>query len=555
MTVILDQFVQSLVDSGLMTSEEIHAFIDGLPPESRPGSSEDLARLLFSRKKLTKFQAQAIYQGKTKGLVVGNYVVLDKIGSGGMGHVYKARHTRMERVVALKVLPSAVTKSPEAVKRFRREMVAAAKLNHPNIVTAFDADEANGVHFLVMEHVEATTNLNRLPHLTALSICDPYLGDEHIERLKRLSRVKLLVLGLTVADVSDAAIASLRSALPDCKIETSPDVWLPTFRDLRARRQVSTVPPPPAIAPFGAEQARKHQQAWADHLGVPVEQEVDLGAGQKLTMVLIPPGEFMMGSTEEEQARFLEEARSANDKGAIKRIPDEGPRHRVRITRPFRLSRDEVTRGQFRRFVEATGYKTEAEQDGKGGYGRVDGEWIQDPRFVWNTDPGFEQTDEHPVVNVSWNDATAFCQWLSEKEGAEYALPTEAQWEYACRAGTTTAWHCGESETTLEEYAWFMLNAGGKTHPAGQLKPNGWSLYDMHGNVWEWCADSFSWDYYAQSPPNDPSSPTSSSNRVRRGGNWGYPARSCRSADRSYSSPDDRHGILGFRLASVLVDE
>ena len=132
--------------------------------------------------------------------------------------------------------------------------------------------------------------------------------------------------------------------------------------------------------------------------------------------------------------------------------------------------------------MEATGYKTEAEQDGKGGDGHVDGKCVQDPRFVWNTDLGFEQTDEHPVVNVSWNDATTFCQWLSKKEGTEYVLPTEAQWEYACRAGTTTAWRCGESETTLEEYAWFNVNARGKTHLAGQLKPNGWSLYDMHGN-------------------------------------------------------------------------
>ena len=154
MAVILDQFVHSLVDSGLMSAEEVRTFIDALPPESQPNSAEGLAKLLFSRKKLTKFQAQAIYQGKTKGLVVGNYVVLDKIGAGGMGHVYLARHKRMERIVAIKVLPSAVTKSPDAVKRFQREMVAAAKLDHPNIVTAFDADEADGVHFLVMEHVK-----------------------------------------------------------------------------------------------------------------------------------------------------------------------------------------------------------------------------------------------------------------------------------------------------------------------------------------------------------------------------------------------------------------
>lgn len=102
-------------------------------------------------------------------------------------------------------------------------------------------------------------------------------------------------------------------------------------------------------------------------------------------------------------------------------------------------------------------------------------------------------------MNVSWNDALAFCQWLSEdQEGVEYALPTEAQWEYACRGGTTTPWCCGDSGTALEEYAWFRTNSGGTTRPAGRLQPNGWGLYDMHGSVWEWCADRWATDYYAQ---------------------------------------------------------
>ena len=272
-------------------------------------------------------------------------------------------------------------------------------------------------------------------------------------------------------------------------------------------------------------------------------------------MVLIPPGEFVMGSSAEERARCLEEAAAVGDQWAIDRISTEGPRHRVRITRPFRLGRHEVTRGHFRQFVDQTGYKTEAEQDGKGGYGYVDGKWVQDPRFVWSADRGFAQTDDHPVVNVSWNDAMAFCQWLSEKEGAEYDLPSEAQWEYACRAGTTTAWYCGESGTGLEEYAWSSASSSGKTHPAGQLKPNGWGLYDMHGSVWEWCADWWTMDYYARSLLNDPSGSPTGSCRVLRGGSWSHRARLCRSANRSYRSPDYRHCHLGLRLASVLADE
>jgi serine/threonine protein kinase len=154
MTVILDQFLQSVRESGLMTAQELDAFLHGLPPEQKPTTGEELAKALHRHHKLTKFQAQAVYQGKTKGLVVGNYVVLDKLGEGGMGYVYKARHRRMNRIVALKMLPAQVAKSPDSVRRFQQEVEAAAKLSHPNIVTAYDADEANGLHFLVMEYVE-----------------------------------------------------------------------------------------------------------------------------------------------------------------------------------------------------------------------------------------------------------------------------------------------------------------------------------------------------------------------------------------------------------------
>ena len=154
MTVTLDEFVRSLSDSGLFTSDEVDSFLRGLPPERQPGDARALAKEMLRYKKLTKFQAQLACEGKTRGLVIGNYVILDKLGEGGMGQVFKARHRRMERLVALKILPPAAMKSPDAVKRFQREVKAAARLSHPNIVTAYDADEAKGFHFLVMEYVE-----------------------------------------------------------------------------------------------------------------------------------------------------------------------------------------------------------------------------------------------------------------------------------------------------------------------------------------------------------------------------------------------------------------
>ena len=154
MAITLKQFVEHLTDSGLMSTEEVSAFEDGLPPEQRPSDVQGLARELVKSGKLTRYQVQAVYQGRTRGLVLGDYVVLDKIGAGGMGQVLKARHRRMERIVALKVLPTRTMKSPDAVKRFQREVKAAARLEHPNIVTAYDAGEADGIHFLVMQYVD-----------------------------------------------------------------------------------------------------------------------------------------------------------------------------------------------------------------------------------------------------------------------------------------------------------------------------------------------------------------------------------------------------------------
>ena len=156
MAISLDQFTQQLADSGLMSREEIASFVAGLPAGSKPLDGEQLARQLVRQKKLTAYQAKEIYAGRGKSLVLGNYVILDKLGHGGMGLVFKAEHRRMERMVALKVLSPKVVRTPEALRRFQREVKAAARLTHPNIVIAYDADEADGTHFLVMEYVDGS---------------------------------------------------------------------------------------------------------------------------------------------------------------------------------------------------------------------------------------------------------------------------------------------------------------------------------------------------------------------------------------------------------------
>jgi formylglycine-generating enzyme required for sulfatase activity len=282
---------------------------------------------------------------------------------------------------------------------------------------------------------------------------------------------------------------------------------------------------------------------------VPAPALITNSIGIKLK--LIPTGQFLMGSAPDDKDAFH----------------FEKPWHWVRINEPFYLGVTEVTRGQFRRFVDDAGYKTEAEIDGKGGYGYNDeGKWVQDPKFIW-LNPGFGQTDEHPVVNVSWNDAQAFIAWLSRKEGKTYRLPTEAEWEYACRAGTKTKYVGGDDPETLaasdnvgdgtakDKYPeWTTITArDGYIYaaPVGQFRPNAFGLYDMHGNVWEWCSDRYAADYYKRSPVDDPPGDAEASHRVDRGGGWDGIPRICRSAYRDGNSPANRFNGLGFRLARV----
>jgi formylglycine-generating enzyme required for sulfatase activity len=272
-----------------------------------------------------------------------------------------------------------------------------------------------------------------------------------------------------------------------------------------------------------------------------------------MKLKLIPAGSFKMGSPDSD----------------IDADPDERPQHSVQITKPFYLGVHEVTRGQFRRFVDATGYRTDAETDGKGGQGwNGNDNFEQAPTYTW-LNPGFQQTDEHPVVLVSWNDAVAFCAWLSRNESKTYRLPTEAEWEYACRAGTTTKYFCGDdpeglaavanvADGTAREVfpAWRPTIAARDgfihTAPVGQFHPNAFGLYDMHGNAHEWCRDSYEGRYYRRSPRIDPSGPSQGAMRVFRGGGWvDAPGVFC-SAERHGNPPSYRIAHLGFRVAVEL---
>lgn len=285
-----------------------------------------------------------------------------------------------------------------------------------------------------------------------------------------------------------------------------------------------------------------------------------------MKLVLIPAGEFRMGRGESVDALMKA---FASEEPKPEYFQDELPQHQVRITRAFYLGQTEVTVGQFRQFVEATSYKTDAEKDGEGGWGyneTADKFEGPDPKYSWRF-TGFAQDDLHPVVNVSWNDAVEFCLWLSRKEGKEYRLPTEAEWEYACRAGTIGRWwfgddveavtRCGNIADASAKAKWsaeFSIGADDGhafTAPVGSFRANPWNLYDMHGNVFEWCADWYREDYYATSPPEDPKGPSSGTYRVLRGGAWYSRSRITRVAVRGRLTPDCQYYYSGFRLATT----
>jgi len=332
------------------------------------------------------------------------------------------------------------------------------------------------------------------------------------------------------------------------------------------RRRVVEPPKRPRVKvyagwPFDSAEARRRQRETARALGVPVEKTVDLGGGVKMEFVLVPAGEFVMGS----KLSAAEVVRKYGGQEDWYKV--EHPAHRVRITKPFYLGKHEVTREQFARFVDDARYRTDAEKEGSGFAMTKEGPALVEG-LSWRR-PGIKQGANHPVVQISWKDADAFCKWLSKKTGRRIALPTEAEWEYACRAGADSPfWFGSTAEDGKGKLNWCDEAANkwvsqydrhfdenveyddgyGTTAPVGRYDFNAWGLYDMHGNVWEWCGDRYDGDYYGNSPKDDPKGPGSGSARVVRGGSWFFNPRFCRSAYRRRFLPSNRSNIIGCRL-------
>ena len=669
------------------------------------------------------------------------YRITKLLGRGGMGDVYQAHHRMMNRTVALKVISAQLVSSPAAIGRFHREVQAAARLSHPNIVTAYDAEQAGDTHFLVMEFVEGTdlaTLVQQSGPLTVTEACDfirqTAEGLQHAHSLGMVHRdikpQNLMVAG-TVIKILDFGLASFVTESAAEQIEHAPDqgvaaaagaaqltlmgsmMGTPDFmapeqaRDAHAADVRSDIyslgctlhflltgqPPfsgesvldkvmahvqreanplsecrtdlPPgveavvrrmmakdpaerfqtpaevaaALAPFtqpavapprrrtlrtllaaaaaillagvviyvtndkgrveirserddvefvilknGAEiraidlqtgtqvtwlpsgeydivlrqgndyirldqkgfklsrwgkeivtvkretemtkvespanERDRDQEAWASELGVQVEFENSIG----MKLRLIPPGEFQMGAPDTDSLAGQ----------------DEKPAHLVHLGKPFFIGVYEVTQGQF----EAVMGRNPSFFQGGGGGGA-----------------------DHPVEQVTWDDAVAFCRKLTElaaekNAGRTYLLPTEAQWEYACRAGAATPFSFGPTLSSHQanfdgRYILYGGNKGpflNRTVPVGSYRANAFGLQDMHGNVWEWCADFYDEKYYEQSPRDDPSGPKSGEIHVLRGGCWLNSDRDCRASVRGANKTDQARKHEGFRVVCEVMD-
>jgi serine/threonine protein kinase/formylglycine-generating enzyme required for sulfatase activity len=656
------------------------------------------------------------------------FLILRELGRGGMGVVYQARQTMMNRPVVIKVINRALLDQPGTLERFHREVRAAAQLSHPNIVTAYDAEQAGELHMLVMEFVPGQSLAEVLQKKGPLPVAHAChymrqvaLGLQHAHERGMVHRdikpqnlvlmpkgqVKILDFGLAKVvserasdkgltasnaymgtpdycspeQATDARSADIRADLyslgctlycllagrPPFQEETAvktilahlqkepqplpelrPDVperlWrvvarllvkepgqryqkpsevvqalapfvkvaskvavpalqqdtmisadagkvkeiqrkaaggrppreMPTqtyagspFENLvdtappkngkcvravarkwligsgvmcvlligllglwasgvfqlkpkdgtivqEKRREPGPVKSTPvaAVAPFGEAKAKALQKAWAEYLGRKVVEEVDLGGGVTMEFVLIPPGKFLMGSAESEKLRFSDETQ-----------------HEVDVTRPFYLGVYEVTQEQYKKVM---GENPSGFAAGGSVTEKVNG--LDTRRF--------------PVEMVSWEDARAFCEKLGRRSGRGMCLPSEAEWEYACRAGTTLPFHSGSELNGTEANS--IKGSLGRTCRVGSYAANPWGLYDMHGNVCEWCADWYTADYYAKSPKHDPLNGDDGTARVVRGGSWNSYPDYCRAAYRNGGAPGYRFNSFGLRVCFYL---
>jgi serine/threonine protein kinase len=686
----VDEFLKRLRDSRLLPDDEITAAASSVAS----ASSTILGDHFIAARKLTPFQVNTLLHNANDPLTLGEYVVQDFVGRGGMGTVYRAIHRRMKRTVAIKVLRRDISHADLLAKRFLREVEVAAKLCHPNIVTAYDASEQNGMSYLVSEFVEGQNLSDLVKEYGPLSL--PLAVDVVQQAARALEyahgagvihrdikpsnlliddagNVKLLDVGLARISSGDSseidhaadltttgmimgtvdymspeqalntrladersdvyslgctlfflitgrapyargtgmerllahreqpipALCSLSQEIPDSidqllksmlakqpadrmksmkelvaqleslKSTGLPDVTLPlsAIDDntaygesvSSASDESVTEPSQPSatvVAPASESDHLHAAESWrgnkelsadipTDIMPVPAFKKTELPASRStktssksaltyLPWVLLPGiaavfvGVLMMQPNMDDSSKSATigstlpltnltdlsepEVQAHRTNWAASRQLDENVNLRgvdftlipageflygdsavaTRIDTGFYLSQTEVTVGQFATFVESQQFKTVAETNSEGGWGQdpesLDAKrWIQSPSFNWKNLGAQFISGEHPATSLAYSDMIAFCDWMSRETKSVVRLPTEQEWEYACRCGRQGRWSFGDDPQLLPEYAWFETNADKDIHPTRLRKPNAWGLHDMHGNEFERC--------------------------------------------------------------------
>jgi serine/threonine protein kinase len=547
------------------------------------------------------------------------YAVSEIVGRGGMGVVYRALQSDLNRQVAIKILPRLMEESEGFIKRFRQEAQALASLSHPNIVSIFDFGEVDGQFYFVMEYVDGLTlrdviRSGGVPPVEALAmiiqICTAlqYTHDQGIVH-RDIKPVNLLIDKKGVIKLTDFGLAKLVQSTPsgDALTQTNQQIGTPFYMAPEQRSNADTLDhrvdiyalgvvfyelltgklpagaftPPSSEVEIDARLDEVVNRAMADNpekrfqhasdmktevdeisrtgstspsgtipnrkrvilagalytlmlalvigLGVwkPWEgngqesnerlqnssakgppQLLDLREGVQMELAWIPPGSFQMGSPDTEEGRKEDENL-----------------HEVTITKGFWMGKYEVTREQWE-FVMGRNTR----------------------KFKGNRNP-----EDNKIVN--WHGCQKFAEKLNEKvEGAAFRLPTEAEWEYACRAGTSTRYYIGNKESDLDEAAWYAKNRDGFAQEVGRKTPNNWGLYDMLGNASEWCSD-WHGPSYPNEPQVDPQGASEGVDKVIRGGFWNASVDTCRSAGRTKRKPSSTRYGIGFRVVGVQLDK
>ena len=559
---------------------------------------------------------------------LGPYDVNHLIAQGGMGEIYQARHKRLGRSVALKVIRGHRLNDPVIHQYFLREMANAGKLDHPNLVRALDAWEADGCLYLAFELLEGKTLqqiLDQGNDLSLLDVCECLRGicsgldhlhsqnlvhcDLKPSNIMRIAdgTIKLIDIGLARSTEHNASphtpgagtkgYIAPEAEKPNYEIDKRSDLYslgrllefmldktetgetnrgnITLRQELgKIARKLTRTDPEDRYQNInqvindlegrGSFRAKKPNFFTKNILLIGVtfftvfcastlapwlprnqsEQPDPKISGIQsrvgpipMKMATLPAGSFMMGAVE-------------NDPDAK---PDECPRRKVEFKKPFRMGIAEVTVGQFREFVNATGYKTEAESSGKGGWkAGLATSWAEQySNYHW-ANPGYPIGEDLPVTMVTYQDAMAFCDWLGKRDGCSYRLPTEAEWEYACRAGSESIYPFPIESRDMYSWSSFNIKASLSPRPVGTKTANAWGLVDTVGNVREWCLDWYSDSAYQTAYSEAPSGPPKGNLRAVRGACFMDKTGFMRSSKRGYHAPDQAINNQGFRV--VIID-